>query len=106
MDFQSGGTILEEVAQAVEDCRCGIFLFTESDRLDTDKADKAAPRDNVVFEAGFFMRAKGKERTLIIREAGAKMPTDLGGVIYAHLQDRNDISTIETRLRKFLEDRL
>jgi hypothetical protein len=106
MDFQSAGTIMDEVEKAVDECRCGIFLFTESDKLDGDRPDRAAPRDNVVFEAGLFMRAKGKERTLIIREAGAKMPTDLGGVIYEQLKDRNDISTIERKLRKFLEDRL
>ena len=50
--------------------------------------------------------ADGIARRGIASEAGAKLPTDLGGVIYAHLQDRNDISTIGTRLRKFLEDRL
>jgi hypothetical protein len=40
---------------------------------------QAVPRDNVVFEAGYFIRAKGKDRVLIVREAGAKTPADLGG---------------------------
>jgi hypothetical protein len=106
MDFQSAGTIMDEVERAVDECRCGIFLFTNSDKMEGDRPDRAAPRDNVVFEAGLFMRAKGKERTLIVREAGAKMPTDLGGVIYEQLDDRDDISTIERKLRRFLEARL
>jgi predicted nucleotide-binding protein len=59
-----------------------------------------------VFEAGFFMSMRGKERTLVIREQGAKMPADLGGIIYASLEDRDKISAIDTILREFLEGRL
>ncbi len=62
-------------------CQCGIFLFTTDDPL-TNNEHQASPRDNVIFEAGYFMKAKGKERTLIIREEGAKMPADIGGNIY------------------------
>ena len=105
MDFQSGGTILYEIEKACRECLCGIFLFTKDDSLEGD-ANNAAPRDNVVFEAGYFMHAKGKERVLIIREDDAKMPADLGGNIYISLKDRNDISTIHTQLRNFLEERL
>jgi predicted nucleotide-binding protein len=42
--------------------------------------NRAVPRDNVLFEAGYFIQAKGKDRVLIVREAGAKMPADLGGM--------------------------
>lgn len=106
MDFFGGGTILEEIERADRLCTCGIFLFTTDDLLESPVADRAAPRDNVVFEAGYFIRSKGKERVLIIREEGAKMPADLGGNIYLHLPDRNDTSKIETRLRNFLEKKL
>ena len=51
----------------------------------------AVPRDNVVFEAGYFIGLKGKRNVLIVREAGSKMPADLGGDIYASLTDRTDI---------------
>lgn len=61
----------------------GIFLFTKDNPLVGIDENQASPRDNVVFEAGYFMHAKGKERTLIIREEGTKMPADLGGnIIY------------------------
>jgi hypothetical protein len=106
MDFHPGATILEEIARSAQECSCGIFLFTKSDQLSTPDDSYAAPRDNVVFEAGYFMHAKGKERTLIISEDGVKMPADLGGDIYVSLKDRNDISTIHTPLVRFLEQRL
>lgn len=52
------------------------------------------------------MKAKGKERVLIITEEGTKMPADLGGNIYLPLKNRNDISTITADVQYFLENRL
>jgi predicted nucleotide-binding protein len=60
------------------------------------------PRDNVVFEAGYFMRSKGSSRVLIVRENEAKMPADLGGTIYAALPDRKNIVALHEPLRKFI----
>ena len=60
------------------------------------------PRDNVVFEAGYFIGLKGKRNVLIVRESGSKMPADLGGDIYAALTDRNDIKSIERTLEAFV----
>jgi hypothetical protein len=103
MDFLVGRTILEEIERACHECDIGVFLFTKDDPLEGKDKNQAAPRDNVVFEAGYFVHAKGKERALIIREEGAKMPADLGGSIYISLKDRNDISTIQTQLRQALK---
>jgi predicted nucleotide-binding protein len=105
IDFTGGASIMQQIEQAAA-CSLGVFLFTKDDELAGPTEYVAAPRDNVVFEAGYFVRAIGKERVLIIREAGAKMPADLGGDIYLHLKDRKETATIETRLRKFIEDRL
>lgn len=89
---------MEEVSSAIEKCRCGLFLFTSDDPLSAD-SKYAAPRDNVIFEAGFCYAAKGPLKTIIIREDGAKMPADLGGSIYLSLKDRTDISSIQEKLR-------
>ncbi len=40
---------------------------------------------------------------LIIREAGAKMPADLGGDIYATLADRARLAPITQTLRRFID---
>lgn len=105
-DFTAGGNILDEIERASSLCSAGIFLFTKDDYLEEAEGDRAAPRDNVVFEAGYFTQAKGRERVLIIREQGAKMPADVGGNIYLPLADRRDISRIEGQLRTFVERRL
>jgi hypothetical protein len=104
-DFRPGQTILEEIEAADKQCTVGIFLFTKDDQLAGIEA-YAAPRDNVIFEAGYFTRSKGKDHVLIIREEGAKMPADWGGVIYVPLKDRTDISPIESRIRTFLDAQL
>jgi len=102
-DFPPGQNILQQIGCAAERCSAGIFLFTRDDELAAAGVgkDDAVPRDNVVFEAGYFIHAKGKDRVLVVREEGAKMPADLGGDIYAALPDRNHIGPILDSLRRF-----
>jgi hypothetical protein len=104
-DFKPGRSIFEEIEEARSRCTAGIFLFTKDDDVQNGGgARQAVPRDNVVFEAGYFASAKGKKRVLIVRETGAKMPADLGGDIYASLPDKADLSTVEDSVRRFLAE--
>jgi hypothetical protein len=97
-DFIPGSSILEQIDQAAARSIGGIFLFGRDDVFD----ERALPRDNVVFEAGYFIGQKGKRNVLIVREAGSKMPADLGGDIYASLPDVADIGPIEKTLSSFI----
>jgi hypothetical protein len=102
-DFPPGQNILQQIGRAAERCSAGIFLFTRDDELAVaGSGQDAVPRDNVVFEAGYFIHSKGKDRVLVVREEGAKMPADLGGDIYAALPDRNHIGPILDSLRRFV----
>ena len=111
IDFIPGRSILEQIEQAAKRSIGGIFLFTKDDDLVAGTPSAAAaPRDNVVFEAGYFIGVKGKRNVLIIRETGSKMPADLGGDIYASLPDREttppeqvSIEPIQRTLRAFVE---
>jgi hypothetical protein len=113
-DFIPGRTILNQIEQAAARSIGGIFLFTKDDEIvktsssrrrpsRTTSGAMAVPRDNVVFEAGYFIGLKGKNNVLIIREAGSKLPADLGGDIYAPLPNRNDINTIKPVLKAFVD---
>ena len=102
-DFIPGRTILDQIEQAAARSLGGLFLFTKDDDLANQGQDElAVPRDNVVFEAGYFIGLKGKHNVLIIRETGSKMPADLGGDIYAPLADKTSIAPIERSLSAFV----
>jgi predicted nucleotide-binding protein len=101
MDFRSGRSILAEVEAARDSCSAGVFLFSEDDRYDHAEGT-VAPRDNVVFELGYLMGAKGPDRCLIVRVGNAKIPADLGGTIYVPLEKGKDVASIEERLADFV----
>jgi Predicted nucleotide-binding protein containing TIR-like domain len=102
-DFIPGRTILDQIEQAAARTLGGIFLFTKDDDLaNQGQGGTAIPRDNVVFEAGYFIGLKGKRNVLVIRETGSKMPADLGGDIYASLADRANTGPIERTVSAFI----
>ena len=102
-DFIPGRSILDQIETAAARSIGGIFLFTKDDDLiDHGQRETAVPRDNVVFEAGYFIGLKGKRNVLIIRESGSKMPADLGGDIYASLTEKANIEPIERTLDAFM----
>jgi len=103
-DFSPGLTVLEQIQDAALRCSAGVFLFTQDDKLANDSSTtaKAVPRDNVVFEAGYFTSIKDRHNVLIVLESGAKMPADLGGKVYAWLKDQSSIRSIRQALRKFV----
>jgi hypothetical protein len=105
VNFTGGQSILQEIESAAKNCTGAIFLFTKDDPLNGSESI-AAPRDNVIFEAGFFIQAKGKSKVLIICENGAKMPADLGGDIYISMENREQTGLIESALRKFVNHSL
>lgn len=102
-DFRPGDTIWESIERAERLTNCGLFLFMADDELVVGGKREIAPRDNVVYEAGYFAGAKGRRKSLVIREEGAKVPTDLGGILDMRLVDRADLSPVETPLREHLE---
>jgi predicted nucleotide-binding protein len=102
-DFQTGETIWQSIERAERLTSCGIFLFMADDTVTTGNLQQYAPRDNVVYEAGYFAGAKGLSRSIIIHEEGAKVPTDLGGILHIPLGSRQSIATIETALAECLE---
>lgn len=101
-DFKRSHDILDQIAEAAQRCSAGVFLFMKDDKLNEEGQD--VPRDNVVFEAGFFASAKTMVRVLIIREEGSKMPADLGGKIYGSLADRENIAPVEPDIAKFISE--
>tara|TARA_R110002020_G_scaffold61545_5_gene165517 strand:+ start:446 stop:1546 length:1101 start_codon:yes stop_codon:yes gene_type:complete len=62
-----------------------ILVLTPDDLLQKKESQKQAPRDNVIFECGFFIGKIGRERTFMIYDYSSKMdlPSDLAGITLA-----------------------
>jgi len=104
--FRTSGFILQRIEEAARCTACGIFLFTSSDQLKRTSGPHKVPRDNVIFELGYFAGQKGKERTLVVVEEGTEIPTDLGGYLHVPLPKSRDTNSIESRLNNFLRDNI
>jgi|SRR5579864_6438747 len=101
--FAAGKSIWESIEDAEQRSNCGLFLFMKDDLIGYGEDQKLGPRDNVIFEAGYFAGAKRRSRALVIREKDAKLPTDFGGILYLELPSRESIAAIETSLTDAVE---
>ncbi len=78
-----GATIIEKF-ERYSDVRAAICLFTEDDLGKANKEDdlKHRARQNVVFEAGYFIGKLGRENVVLLANRDIEMPSDLSGVVY------------------------
>lgn len=79
-----GATIIEKFEKN-SDVSGAVCLFTADDlgRAKADTEDKKRARQNVVFEAGYFIGKLGRENVILIADSGVEIPSDLQGVVYA-----------------------
>ena len=84
--FNPGVSTLDRLVELSREVDFAAFIFAQDDWTSKGAAapdpdgGQAAPRDNVVFEAGLFGGALGIRRTFILHARGAKLPTDLNGL--------------------------
>jgi hypothetical protein len=78
--FGLGVSYLDSLLKAGSMFDFGILVATKDDKTKSRDKRFDTPRDNVVFEYGLFMGRLGKFRTLILREEGAKLPSDMEGI--------------------------
>jgi hypothetical protein len=105
-NFQVGQALFAQIEQTGKKCDVAIFLITKDDDLMQASGTLASsPRDNIVFEVGFFAARMGMENTLLIVEQGAKLPSDWGGILYIPLKDRADISGVKMMVYSALKNR-
>ena len=66
------------------DVGAAICLFTGDDigKEKSEHVEKQRARQNVVYEAGYFMGKLGRERVIMLVDEGIDLPSDLQGVVY------------------------
>lgn len=83
-----GKTIIEKL-EASSDVDLAVILMTGDDlgRLKSDEIDQPRARQNVIFEAGYFMGRLGRNKVILIYENGLDIPSDLHGIAYTNKEN-------------------
>jgi hypothetical protein len=69
------------------------------------RAQLYADSESSPFLVDILYALRGRKES-IVREAGAKMPADIGGSIYGSLPDQKSTTVVETAVRRFVENQL
>lgn len=80
-----GATIIEKF-EVNSEVSAAICLFTKDDMGKANNASdyQARARQNVVFEAGYFMGKLGRSNVVVIADMGIELPSDLQGIVYTN----------------------
>jgi hypothetical protein len=109
-----GTSTLDRLVELAHQVDFAAFVFARDDWTTTTSpaaslppgTAQASPRDNVVFEAGLFGGVLGMRRTFIIHSQGAKLPTDLLGLIsirYGDATTLSEVKILNQKLRQAIE---
>lgn len=81
--FPPGSYPLEVLEREVDLADFGVAIAHPDDIVRSRRNESAAPRDNVIFELGFFMSRLGRKRTFLLvpqADADLKLPSDFKGM--------------------------
>lgn len=81
--FPPGVYPVEALEEQVNGADFGIALAEPDDLVTSRDRKSVAPRDNVIFELGFFMSRLGRHRTILLvpRSQEIKLPSDFKGLV-------------------------
>lgn len=94
--FPPGAYPLETLENEVNKADFGVAIAHPDDIVRSRSKESAAPRDNVIFELGFFMSRLGRERTFLLvpkMSEELKLPSDFKGMVpitYTPLKNSKD----------------
>jgi predicted nucleotide-binding protein len=88
----------ETILENPKDFDFAVFVLAPDDITTSKDVTKPSPRDNVLFEAGIFLGALGRERVFFVYDevAEVKIPSDLAGITLAPY-DGSRIEDVDAR---------
>jgi CRP/FNR family cyclic AMP-dependent transcriptional regulator len=80
--FQASYYAVESLERALDQSDVAIAVAEPDDISESRGKRVGSPRDNVIFELGFFMGRLGRHRSLLVEPRGEeiKLPSDLAGI--------------------------
>ncbi len=96
--FPTSGLLNEDLLEQPKLHHAAIFIFDQDDKIEDGDF---VPRDNVIYEAGLFTGALGRERVAICYVDGTHCPSDLQGITHLTYTP-NNINLMRKRLSEWL----
>lgn len=80
--FKPSHDYLDDLLGQAKKVDFAVFILSPDDITESRNSKEASPRDNIVFESGFFMGALGRNRVFLLapKSLQLKKPTDLSGI--------------------------
>ena len=80
--FRVTNYTLESLENELDRCDFAVAIAHPDDQTKVRDEDWPTPRDNVIFELGFFMGRLGRSRAILMEPRGTrvKLPSDLAGI--------------------------
>ena len=80
--FRPSATSIENLEREMADADFAILVVAADDVVESRGASLDAPRDNVIWEHGFFSGGLGRGRVFVVKPRGLdlKLPSDWGGI--------------------------
>jgi len=98
----AGAVLMDKCIKYASECCFAIALFTPDDMVKAGESSVFQPRPNVLFELGWFYGRFGPNRVLILKQEGAGVPSDLGGVLTKNFQ--TNVKEVITDIEKELQE--
>lgn len=111
--FRASNYPIESLEAQVDASDFAIAIAQPDDVTKTRGKRKNTPRDNVIFELGFFMGRLGRKRALLLEPRGdaVKLPSDLSGLTTIPYKPETDAKLLSaalgpacTRIRNIIQD--
>jgi CRP/FNR family cyclic AMP-dependent transcriptional regulator len=92
--FRASQYPVESLERELDQSDFAIAIAQPDDQTESREQTKPTPRDNVIFELGFFMGRIGRHRSLLLEPRGeeVKLPSDLTGI--TAIAYKNDPSNV------------
>lgn len=97
-EFPPGSITIDRLLEISNSVDGAIFVLQGDDKGWYRGEGTVFPRDNVILEYGLFLSRLGREKTLILKDDAAKIPSDINSVSYERISV--DLETVAERAVK------
>lgn len=98
--FRPSATSIENLEREKKGADFAILVLAADDLVESRGTEREAPRDNVIWERGFFTGGLGRGRVFVVKPRGLdlKVPSDWGGITLLDYDPAGTLDDLSSRL--------